>query len=96
MGVDPGIRTGCKVVMLDEQGNLLYHDVIYTFPPKGDSLKAASAFATLARKYSIEAVAVGNGTASRETTDILKRAMTDITSGQKPHVYVVSEDGTSV
>ena len=96
MGVDPGIRTGCKVVMLDEQGNLLYHDVIYTFPPKGDSLKAASAFATLARKYSIEAVAVGNGTASRETTDILKRAMTDITSGQKPHVYVVSEDGASV
>lgn len=96
MGVDPGIRTGCKVVMLDEQGNLLYHDVIYTFPPKGDSLKAASAFTTLARKYCIEAVAVGNGTASRETTDILKRAMTDITSGQKPHVYVVSEDGASV
>ena len=96
MGVDPGIRTGCKVVMLDAQGNLLHHDVVYTFPPKGDSQKATATFTSLARKYNIEAVAVGNGTASRETTDILKRAMDDMTSVDKPHIYVVSEDGASV
>ena len=72
MAVDPGIRTGCKVVCLDEQGNLLHHSVIYTLGNKVQH-DALADFHTLAQQYHIEAVAVGNGTASRETTDILRR-----------------------
>ena len=74
MGVDPGIRTGCKVVCLDAQGNLLYHDVVYPFQPKGTRLQAMIKFRDIAEKYEIDAIAVGNGTASRETSDILKDA----------------------
>lgn len=94
MGVDPGIRTGCKVVVLDKQGNLLFHDVVFPFPPKGNAENAARHFAKIAAQYSIEAVAVGNGTASRETTDILNKVFSD-GDNQKP-VYVVSEDGASI
>ena len=93
MGVDPGIRTGCKVVCLDAQGNLLMHDVVYPFPPKGSQSIATSRFESIAKQYQVEAIAVGNGTASRETSDILKHAhyyKDDI------QVYVVSEDGASV
>ena len=88
MGVDPGIRTGCKVVCLDAQGNLLYHDVVYPFPPKGAKATALSRFRDIATRYQVEAIAVGNGTASRETTDIVRE--TDIP------VFVVSEDGASI
>ena len=94
MGVDPGIRTGCKVVVLDKQGNLLFHDVVFPFPPKGNAENAARHFAKIAAQYSIEAVAVGNGTASRETTDILNKVFSE-GDNQKP-VYVVSEDGASI
>lgn len=90
MGIDPGIRTGCKVVCLDAQGNLLFHDVVMAVGNQGNSERAAQKFAAIARKFSIEAVAIGNGTASRETTDIIKHASLGI-----PH-YVVSEDGASV
>ena len=90
MGIDPGIRTGCKVVCLDAQGNLLYHDVVMTAGSKMNEYNAAKRFLEIARKYNIEAVAIGNGTASRETTEIIKRAELGI-----PH-YVVSEDGASV
>ena len=88
MGVDPGFRTGCKVVCLDEQGNLLHHSVIYTLGNKVQH-DALADFRTLTQQYHIEAVAVGNGTASRETTDILRRL-------EGIPVYVVSEDGASI
>ena len=90
MGIDPGIRTGCKVVCLDAQGNLLYHDVVMAVGSQGNSERAAQKFASIAKKYAAEAIAIGNGTASRETTEIVKRSGLDI-----PH-YVVSEDGASV
>lgn len=93
MGVDPGIRTGCKVVMLDAQGNLLYHDVVFATghiaDNHGGSEAALRRFADIAHRYGAEAIAVGNGTASRETADIL-RQIPDIP------VYVVSEDGASI
>ena len=93
MGVDPGIRTGCKVVCLDEQGNLLFHDVVYPFPPHDNRLAAQEKFGTIALRYDVQAIAVGNGTASRETADIL-RSLSQ--GGTKLPVYVVSEDGASV
>lgn len=88
MGVDPGIRTGCKVVCLDAQGNLLHHEVVYPFPPKGTRLQAMLQFRDIAEKYDMQAIAVGNGTASRETADIIKEVRSD--------VFVVSEDGASI
>ena len=88
MGIDPGIRTGCKVVCLDAQGNLLHHEVVYPFPPKGTRLQAMLQFRDVAEKYNMEAIAVGNGTASRETADIIKEIRSD--------VFVVSEDGASI
>ena len=93
MGVDPGIRTGCKVVCLDAQGNLLYHDVVYPFQPKGTRMQAMIKFRDIAEKYEIDAIAVGNGTASRETSDILKDAHY---YKEGIGVYVVSEDGASI
>lgn len=90
MGIDPGIRTGCKVVCLDAQGNLLHHDVVFAVGSQGNAQKAADRFASIARRFQMEAIAIGNGTASRETTDIVKAAGIGI-----PH-YVVSEDGASV
>lgn len=94
MGVDPGIRTGCKVVMLDAQGNLLFHDVVYAVGYRAESPKPGSStplqrFKDIAQKYKAEAIAVGNGTASREASDIL-RQIEDIPT------YVVSEDGASI
>src|SRR3712207_3196061 len=72
MGVDPGIRTGCKVVCLDAQGDLLYHTVVFAVgdKAKGDALNK---FSAIARHYNAEAIAVGNGTAGRETADILRQ-----------------------
>ncbi|MGN1255362.1 MAG: Tex family protein, partial [Prevotella sp.] len=92
MGVDPGIRTGCKVVVLDAQGNLLYHTVVMAVGGHDDGQRAARAlqqFEDIARKWRVEAIACGNGTASRETSDIL-RQIKDIPT------YVVSEDGASI
>ena len=83
MGIDPGIRTGCKVVCLDAQGNLLYHDVVMAVGSQANAERAISQLRSIAKKYNAEAVAIGNGTASRETTDIVKRADLGI-----PH-YVV-------
>ena len=93
MGVDPGIRTGCKVVCLDAQGNLLFHDVVYPFQPKGTRLQAMIKFRDIVERFEIEAIAVGNGTASRETSDILKEAHY---YKEGIGVYVVSEDGASI
>ena len=87
MGVDPGIRTGCKVVVLDAQGALLYHTVVFAVGDKAS--EPLRRFGETARRFGVEAIAVGNGTASRETTDIL-RQIKDIPT------YVVSEDGASI
>lgn len=90
LAVDPGIRTGCKVVVIDALGNLVDHTVVYLFPPQGDRKSAEKTFIQWAEKYHIEAVSVGNGTAGRETADTLKHALPQLP------VYTVSEDGASV
>lgn len=92
MGVDPGFRTGCKVVCLDAQGALLHFEAIYPHAPKNDRAGASRQVLSMVMKYDIEAIAVGNGTASRETSSFLKEIglSTDI------DVFVVSEDGASV
>ena len=92
MGVDPGFRTGCKVVCLDAQGSLLHFEAIYPHAPKNDRTGASRQVLAMANKYGIEAIAVGNGTASRETSAFLK----DIGLSSDINVFVVSEDGASV
>ena len=92
MAVDPGFRTGCKVVCLDAQGVLLHYEAIYPHAPKNDRTGAAKQLLAMASKYDIEAIAVGNGTASRETSAFLK----EVGLGDKMPVFVVSEDGASV
>ena len=71
MGIDPGFRTGCKVVCLDQQGNLLHNETIFPHPPRGERMEALDTLERLLDKYKIEAVAIGNGTAGRETEDLL-------------------------
>lgn len=92
MAVDPGFRTGCKVVCLDAQGNLLHHDVIYPVAPHHDVKGATATVKALVEKYKIEAFALGNGTASRETESFLKRLMLP----WRVPVHVVSESGASI
>lgn len=92
MGVDPGFRTGCKVVCLDAQGTLLHFEAIYPHAPKNDRNGAARRVLAMVREFGIEAIAVGNGTASRETSAFLK----DIGLNDDVNVFVVSEDGASV
>ncbi len=93
MGIDPGFRTGCKVVCLDAQGNLLHHDVIYPTAPRNDTAGAARTIRQLVDRYAIEAISVGNGTASRETERFLKAIDW---SGNSPSIHVVNEAGASV
>ncbi len=92
LAVDPGFRTGCKVVCLDEQGNLLCNDVIYPTAPNHDVEGATETLQMLIEKYRIDAISLGNGTASRETERFLKR----VNFGRKIDVYVVSENGASI
>lgn len=92
MGVDPGFRTGCKVVCLDAQGNLLHHEAIYPHPPVNKRALAAQQVERMVEKFNIEAIAIGNGTASRETTEFLK----SLTFSHDVKQFVVSEDGASV
>lgn len=92
LAVDPGFRTGCKVVCLDENGNLLHHDVIYPTAPNYDIDGATEKVCTLVEKYAIDAISLGNGTASRETERFLKR----LRHSRKVDVYVVSENGASI
>lgn len=93
MGIDPGFRTGCKVVCLDAQGNLLHHDVIYPTASRNDTAGATKTVRYLVERYGIEAISVGNGTASRETERFLK---TIIWNGNTPSIHVVNEAGASV
>ena len=92
LAIDPGFRTGCKVVCLDEQGNLLHNDVIYPTPPANDTAGATRKIQNLTEAYKIQAIALGNGTASRETERFLKR----IRFRAPIDVYVVSENGASI
>lgn len=92
LAVDPGFRTGCKVVCLDQNGNLKHHTVIYPTAPHYDIDGARATMQELVKKYDIDAIALGNGTASRETERFLKR----IDYGREVNVYVVSENGASI
>lgn len=92
MGIDPGFRTGCKVVCLDAQGNLLYNETIYPHPPKSETAMAIKKIATLAEQYKIEAIAIGNGTAGRETEQFIQK----VSFRNPPQVFVVSESGASI
>ena len=92
MGVDPGFRTGCKVVCLDEQGNLLHHEAIFPHPPVNKRTLAAQQVEQMVEKFNIEAIAIGNGTASRETSEFLK----SLHFRNDVKQFVVSEDGASV
>lgn len=92
MGVDPGFRTGCKVVCLDEQGNLLHHEAIFPHPPVNKPQQAAQQVEKMVERFNIEAIAIGNGTASRETTVFIK----SLHFNHDVKQFVVSEDGASV
>ena len=92
LAIDPGYRTGCKVVCLDEQGNLLHNETIYPHKPQEDFKMSAKKLTSMVEMYKIEAVAIGNGTASRETESFIKKLHFD----RELRVYVVSEDGASV
>ena len=92
MAIDPGFRNGCKIACLDENGGLLYHTIIFPHPPQNDKIKAIKALQDMVEKFKIEAIALGNGTASRETEDFLKRI--HLPEGCK--VWTVSEDGASI
>ena len=92
MGIDPGFRTGCKVVCLDAQGNLLHYEAIYPHPPQSERVKAVRAVERMVEAYKIEAIAIGNGTASRETASFVER----LHLGDEVQAFVVSEDGASV
>lgn len=92
MGIDPGFRTGCKVVCLDPNGNLLHHDIIYPTPPRNYIIDATKRVQTLVERFSIDAIALGNGTASRET----ERFLHSVEFPRKVEIFVVSEDGASV
>lgn len=92
MGIDPGFRTGCKVVCLDAQGTLLHNEAIYPHPPKSEYAQAARKVVKLVEQYKIEAIAIGNGTASRETEQFVTSQRYD----REAQVFVVSEDGASI
>ena len=92
LAIDPGFRNGCKTVCLDEQGRLLHHEIIFPHPPQNEKVKSIMAVSSMIEEYGIQAIAVGNGTASRETEDFLRKV--HLPEGCK--VWTVSEDGASI
>ncbi len=92
LGIDPGYRTGCKLVCLDEQGNMLHNETIYPHPPQKEFTKSAAKVIQIVSTYKIDAIAIGNGTASRET----ERFITNLRYEKEVKVFVVSENGASV
>lgn len=92
LALDPGFRTGCKVVCLDAEGNLLHNEAIYPHPPKNERRQASDKIWTLTKQYKIEAISIGNGTASRETEEFIK----GLGLPDSIQVFVVSEDGASI
>ncbi len=93
LAIDPGFRTGCKVVCLDRQGNLLHNETIYPHPPQNQTALSVKKILTLVSAYKIEAIAIGNGTASRETEDFIKKY---VRFESEIQVFVVSEAGASI
>jgi len=93
LGIDPGFKSGCKTVCLDEHGNLLHNENIYPHPPQNDKAKAAAKIGQLVESYRIDAIAIGNGTAGRETEDFIR---TRVRFRQDVEVYVVNEAGASI
>ena len=99
MGIDPGFRTGCKVVCLDAQGNLLHHEAIFPHPPVNHRMQAMMHVRKMISDYKIEAIAIGNGTASRETKEFIDDVLSESANtaqNPSPQVFTVSEDGASV
>ena len=92
MGIDPGFRTGCKVVCLDAQGNLLHTEAIFPHPPANEKVKSIQSMSAMIEKYRPEVIAIGNGTAGRETEDFIKK----VPMPSDVKVYSVSEDGASI
>ena len=92
LAIDPGFRNGCKLAVLDEQGNLLHHEIIYPHPPQNEKVKSIIAVSGLLEKYGVQAVAIGNGTASRETEEFMKK----VALPEGCRVWTVSEDGASI
>lgn len=92
LAIDPGFRTGCKVVCLDDQGSLLHNEAIFPHPPANEKVKAIQSVSAMVQKYGIEVIAIGNGTASRETEEFIKRV--PLPKGVR--VFTVSEDGASI
>ncbi|OJV38788.1 MAG: RNA-binding transcriptional accessory protein [Bacteroidales bacterium 36-12] len=92
LGIDPGFRTGCKLVCLDAQGNLLHNETIYPHPPQSDYSKASRSIQKIVEAYNIQAIAIGNGTAGRETEQFIQNIRYD----RKVQVFVVSENGASI
>ncbi|MBQ8060908.1 MAG: RNA-binding transcriptional accessory protein [Bacteroidales bacterium] len=92
MAIDPGFRNGCKIACLDAQGNLLHHEIIFPHPPLSEKIKSIMAVSGMIEEYGIEVIAIGNGTASRETEDFIKR----VGIPENVKVYTVSEDGASI
>ncbi|MBO5887156.1 MAG: RNA-binding transcriptional accessory protein [Bacteroidaceae bacterium] len=92
LAIDPGFRTGCKVVCLDSEGNLLHHDVIFPHPPRAERIKAMQTVQNLVEKYNIQAISIGNGTAGRETEDFVRH----LDLSDSIEIYSVSEDGASI
>ena len=92
LAIDPGFRTGCKVVCLDAQGNLLHNEAIFPHPPANEKIKAIQAVSAMVQKYGVEVIAIGNGTASRETEEFIKKV--PLPKGVR--VFTVSEDGASI
>ena len=92
LAIDPGFRTGCKIAILDAQGNLLHNDTIYPHPPIGKAVEAMKKIDTLTEQYKIDAIAIGNGTAGRETEELVRK----IHFHNNVQVFVVSENGASI
>ena len=92
LAIDPGFRTGCKVVCLDEQGNLLHHEAIFPHPPANEKIQSIKAVSSMVGEYGIQVIAIGSGTAGRETEEFIRRV--PLPEGTK--VYMVSEDGASI
>ena len=92
MAIDPGFRTGCKVVCLDAQGNLLHNETIYPHPPANEKVKSIQAVSAMIQKYGIEAIAIGKGTAGRETEEFIRR----VPMPKEVRIFPVSEDGASI
>ena len=92
LAIDPGFRTGCKVVCLDSEGNLLHHDVIFPHPPRAERIKAMQTVQNLVEKHNIQAISIGNGTAGRETEDFVRH----LDLSDSIEIYSVSEDGASI